>query len=342
MMHGQVGRKLARPAIWTLLALLFLGCDEPKAEELIEKESTVAEKHEDATLFWNVDEDGKAELVVKNSAGTMISRDLDGELKVVREGDTEPTTLTLEEHPERGVFTADLKDLDPALTTVEYKVEVEGKVVTGSLLLPAQGTAELVEVANHKPDAKNAKPEHGGTIEVIDGRRYEVVANAKSGETRVYLLDKPDDKPKSVELAVDVHESERVELIWDDEGYYVADVHVAQRPRKVSLIVVDSHSRVHVALVGLHAHEVLVVDRAPVFWTVRKWKHHGKARGHYKGTVFGPPGHYKFHDQGGKHKKHHGHEVVVVGHHDHDEHHEAPVIELHMGGKDKKGKGKHK
>ena len=78
-------------------------------------------------------------------------------------------------------------------------------------------------------------------------------------------------------------------------------------PRKVSLIVVDDSDHVHVAVIGYRPGIVFVVGRRPVFWVERGWSHPGLARGHYKGTPWGPPGQFNDkHDHGAHKRKHKG------------------------------------
>jgi hypothetical protein len=110
----------------------------------------------------------------------------------------------------------------------------------------------------------------------------------------------------TTKLALDASTPRQVELEWDDEGYYVTSFEGAKLPRKVSLVVVDVHEHAHVIVVGYRRGAFVVVDRTPGWWVHRRW-HPGRARGHYKGTAMGPPGHFKDRDddrhaEKGKHK----------------------------------------
>jgi len=83
------------------------------------------------------------------------------------------------------------------------------------------------------------------------------------------------------------------------DGYYVTTLEVAHTPRKVSLVVVDDDDDAHVMVVGYRPGVILVIDRRPFFWVERGWSHPGLARGHHKGTPWGPPGQFKGNDDNG-------------------------------------------
>lgn len=292
--------------LWKLFVLgcvfVVVGCDEPDAEELIAKESTIAEHQQGGTIFVHVEGDGEAQLVVKNSAKTVVTRGVEGRVVVSDDAGGAPTEVELKADPERGVFTAKLPPLDAPATTVTYALVMDGKTLKGSLVLPEGGTAELAEASVAKEDDLE-KGERGGVVQEVAGAKMEVVADSSSGEVRVYPFDAAE-RPEKIELAVDVRgDSERIELEWDAEGYFVADFRPGWVPRKTTLIVTGGDADVHVALVGLRAGVVFDVTRRPVYWEHRKWKHRGLARGHYKGTRRGPPGHD---DRGKKGKHDHG------------------------------------
>ncbi len=296
-----------RATTWVLLAALGIfasACSKATAEEIVASESTFAEQSAAGTLHFNVAPDGKAALVVKNDQGVIQKSNLSGQLTFVNAEGKNAVPLALD--GEAGVLRADGPSLEGDVTEIRYALLLDGKPWKGSLHVPEQGTEGLVETAKSTESAPGA---HGGEIHVIDGERYELVADADSGDMRVYVLGEK--KPKALKLALDVSPPQQVELEWDDEGYYVTSLKGTKLPRKVSLVVIDAHEHAHVIVVGHRPGVVVIVDRTPHWWVHRKW-HPGRGRGHYKGTPFGPPGHNKDrivvvedHDHGGKHKNKH-------------------------------------
>jgi hypothetical protein len=289
--------QLRHAAMWVLVVLSSAGaiaCKEASAQELVRDEATLAEKHPEGTLHWKVAEDGKAQLVLQNPAGELVRTGVTGQLQFQGSAGTSPASVNLVMNEKTGILEADGPDLDAELTELKYTLLVDGKPRTGFLHLPARGTAGLAEVApgatGEPATGEPAKGEHDGVVQVVGGKKYEMVADSASGLTRVYLVGDHGPRPKKLQLAVDADPPARVNLVWQDEGYYLSEVELRQTPRKVSLVVVDHDSRVHVALIGFRPGVVLAVDARPVFWVRRGW-----ARGHHKGTLHGPPGHAKVH-----------------------------------------------
>lgn len=309
--HVSLAQRVLRPFLLATFSLISVGCDEPDAEELIKKESTFAEQHKEGTVYWNVADDGEAQVVVKSSDGVVLTSELEGELFVETEGESKPAVVALEAHPERGVFTADIADLDASVTTVRYELKVKGKKIEGALFLPSDGTVGLAKAAKDAPTASDEKGKHGGVVQVIDGRRYEVAADASSGEMRVYPEDKGAEKPMKLELAVDSGKAERLELQLTEEGYYSVRTATVRVPHKVTLIVTDKHKHAHVAVVGYRPHIVLAVHHAPVFWVHHKWKPRGHAYGHDKHKHRKHKGHGHSHDDGDHHDHHGGHKASL-------------------------------
>ncbi len=311
-------------AHWALALALVLaaaGCSEAKAEELVASASTFAEKSALGTLHWNVSPDGLARLVVKNDAGVIEKANVTGQLTFVTEDGKKKQTVPLSLDEKVGVLRAEGPKLDEQVTEVRYALLLHGKPWSGALHVPKEGTEGLAEAAKENPRPEQAKGSHGGEVHVIDGQRYELVADGDSGDVRVYLID-GSKRPKKLKLALDTDPPKQVELTAHAEGYYVASVDVAKLPRKTTLIVVDDDDDAHVVVVGYRPGVVVIVDRPSAFWVARGW-HPGRARGHYKGTPFGPPGQ----DRGG---------VVVVDGHGHDTH---VIVDGH-GGKPKHKRGK--
>jgi hypothetical protein len=286
-MHGH---RFLRPLLVVTGAWLALSCRKLSAEELIGKESTVAERATEATFYWNIEADGDARLVVKNSAGEIVKEGVTGQLSFSSDAVSESKTVQLAPQGKSGVLLADGPKLDREVTEVKYAVLVDGKPVTGALHVPATGTEGLSAAAKQSAGAEDKGP-NGGTIQVVGEQRYEVVGDAGSGQVRAYLLGTDAKRPKKLRLGVDAKSPKLVELVWNDEGYYVADIGTAA-PRKLTLVVVDHDERPHVVVLGHRADAVILVDAQPRFWARRGW-HPGLARGHYKGTAAGPPGQNK-------------------------------------------------
>ncbi len=271
------------------LILLVPACSKATAEEIVAQASTFAEQSAVGTLHWNVGQDGETKLVVKNPSGAIAKGNVTGQLTFNGKDGQRTKTVPLAMDEKTGVLKADGPPLDDEVTEVRYALLVDGKPWTGTLHVPKSGTQGLVKSATESDSSRQAGP-HGGDVQLIGEQRYEVVADSKSGQVRVYLVDAASPKPKTIKLAVDSDPPRQVELVYDDDGYYVAEVDSQRLPRKLTLVVVDPGERTHVVLVGYHPGVIYVVDRRPVFWIDRGWEHPGLARGHYKGTPMGPPG----------------------------------------------------
>jgi hypothetical protein len=274
-------------------------CRGATAEDVIQRESTLAEKTDQGTLYWDVKSNGSTELVIKDAAGNVVTSGVTGQVAYEPLGGVDPE-VALEAKGDTGVWLADGPDLDDELTLVSYTLIVKGRPWTGTLHVPSDGTEGLVETAKLNAVAEVKGP-HGGTIQVLGKQRFEVVADAGSAQMRVYLVGDAKVRPKHVRFAVDAERPELVELEWDPDGYYVAEVTV-ERPRAATLVVVDDDDDVRVALIGHRPGVVVMIGAPPVFWVRRDWGPPGRARGHYKGTPWGPPGHggVRFHGKEGK------------------------------------------
>lgn len=305
------------------LGFSVAACHKSSADDVMTSDATLTQRSTQGTLHWRVRSNGETELVVKDASGKVMTQGVTGQVNFVPESGVDPQ-VDLKAEADTGVLHADGPDLDGELTLMSYALLVDGKPWTGSLHLPKEGTKGLVASAAAQVSVEASGP-HGGSVQVIEKQQYEVVADADTSQTRVYLVGPELKRPKRIKLALDAEHPELVELQWHADGYYVAELHV-RRPRAMTLVVLDDDERAHVALVGYRPGAVVVVDAAPVFWVRRGWEP-GLARGHYKGTPMGPPG------QGG---------VIVVEHagHEHDGH---PVViheERHHEGKGGKVKFK--
>lgn len=279
------------------IAAAAIGCRSASAKDVIEKDSTFTEKSAAATLHWNVEANGETQLVVEDESGTVVKKEITGQIGFKPNGSGEAQTVPLTFDAKSGIGKADGPDLDGEVTEVRYALVVRGKPLTGSLHVPKKGTLALVAAAKAAPASDDSKGPHGGTVQVADGVEYEVVADSDSGETRVYLVDAGAKRPKKLKLALESDEPRVVELTWKEDGYYVAVIGADKPPRKATLVIVDDDDDVHVVVIGQRRGRVLVMDTRPVYWVRTGWGPPGLARGHHKGTLDGPPGHMK--DRGG-------------------------------------------
>ena len=284
-------------AFVALVGLAVTGCRTESAEQIVSKASVLAEEDTQGTLYWEIDARGDTLLVVKDDKREVVKHGVTGQLLFTTAAGS-PQMVELKSDEDTGIVRADGPDLK-GLTEVKYTLIVNGKTRTGALHLPEAGTEGLVKTAKQNEATTEVAASHGGTVQLVGEHRYEVVADAESGETRVYILGQVDAKPKALKLALDADTPRVVELSWHADGYYFAKLDVNRPPRKLTLVeVVDDH--VHVALVGFRPGAVVNVGVRPVFWVRRGWvaysdrDHPGLARGHYKGDpVRGPPGQAK-------------------------------------------------
>jgi hypothetical protein len=273
-------------ALVLLAGLVTASCRSTSAEEVIGKESTFAEQMALGTLHWNVEADGDTQLVVRDPSGTILKKDVTGQLSFTTSKSTEPETVNLELNEKSGVAKANGPDLDKELTEVRYALVVSGTPYIGVIHLPKAGTEGLAESAKKNAASPETKATHGGSVVAAGEERFELVADSSSGEVRVHPLGgKP---PKQVKLALDADEPKVLELAHHESGYYFAALPSHKPPKKLTLLVIDADENRHVALLGHRPGKPLEISARPAFWTHRGW-----GRGHYKGTPAGPPGQVK-------------------------------------------------
>jgi hypothetical protein len=150
----------------------------------------LVEQHDDGSVAWRIDPDGKVRAVASTTAGVPIKQDLGGTL--VYKLDGEPRTVPLVMDARTGVLTAAGPKLEADLTEVDYTITVAGKPWSGVMHVPAGGTAALVANASVTAEAKLPEQTvgpHGGTIQIVGDDRLEMVAEGDSGRTRVFVLD---------------------------------------------------------------------------------------------------------------------------------------------------------
>lgn len=293
--------------------------------ESVAAEEEITEQHEPATVSWVVAPEGKLKARFKAPDGAPLGNSVTGTVTVKPvQADAKPVTAKLVYDTEAGVHTAEFPALDADLTEVTYDVSVKGKPINGALHVPRGGTRELVATAKVAAEVKipeDKKGPNGGIIQVAGDDVIEVVADAKSGETRVYVLD-DDFKPipvgkRKVKIAVVGSAPETVELQAEPKGLYFTGklAVVKTNPHKVTVVlhgesspqpvvVLCHHRPGRVVVVGHGAPvvglfvattwaPVVVVNPTPAVIVVGKGKGKGKW-GWKKGRGHGAKVHIKF------------------------------------------------
>ncbi|MDI1448359.1 hypothetical protein [Polyangium sp. 6x1] len=151
----------------------------------------LVEEHDEGTVAWRIDSDGQVKAAVSATATGRVKEDVSGSVIYKIEG-SEPKTVPLVLDAKTGLLVATGPKLEADLTEVDYTVTVSGKPWTGVIHVPVGGTAELVAGAKVTAEAKlpdETVGPHGGTIQIVGEDRLEMVADADTGETRVYVLD---------------------------------------------------------------------------------------------------------------------------------------------------------
>ncbi|MRG93980.1 hypothetical protein [Polyangium spumosum] len=160
----------------------------------------LVEEHDEGTVAWRIDGDGQVKAAVTATATGRVKQDVGGSVIFKVDGG-EPKTVPLVLDAKTGLLVAAGPKLEADLTEVSYTVTISGKPWSGVMHVPVGGTAELVAGAKVTAEAKlpdETVGPHGGTIQIVGEDRLEMVADADTGETRVYVLD-VDLKPVRIE-----------------------------------------------------------------------------------------------------------------------------------------------
>jgi len=268
--------------VLSVLALGLTGCNKSadvKAEvtaENIGADDAFVEQHEAATVTWAVAPDGKVKARFKTPDGSPAEGDtVTGTITVKpTTKDAKPVTAKLVYDAKANVYTAEGPKLEADLTEVSYDVQVKGKPVKGAMHLPKGGTKELVATAKVTAEVKvpeGKKGPNGGVIQVVGDDLLEIVADAKTGETRVYVLD-DELKPipvgkRRVKLGVVATSPEVVELGAEPQGlYFTGKLVIKTNPQKLTVVLYEeAHPEPVVVLCGYSPGEVIVIGpNAPV------------------------------------------------------------------------------
>lgn len=157
-------------------------------------DDALVEEHDAGSVAWTVSADGSVKARVGDAEGKQIKKDVSGTLawkSPAADAKAEVKSIALALDASTGLLVAAGPKLEADLTEVAYTLSVSGKPWSGTLHLPAGGTAELVASAKASAEASAALEgklgPHGGTIQIIGDDRFEIVADG-AGEVRVYLL----------------------------------------------------------------------------------------------------------------------------------------------------------
>ena len=242
--------------------------------ENIAAEDALTEQYEPATVTWAVKPDGHVQARIKAPDGEPIENGVAGTLTVKPVAkDATPVKAKLAFDAKAGLYTADIPKLEADLTEVSYELDVKGKPVKGAMHLPKGGTKELVATAKVTAEIKipeGKKGPNGGIIQVAGDDLLEIVADQKSGETRVYILD-DDFKPMpvgkhKVKIGVVASGPDAIELSPEPKGlFFTGKLSVKANPTKLTVAFWDEDEpEPVVVLCGWHPGTVIVVGGGPV------------------------------------------------------------------------------
>jgi len=254
------------------------------AEANISADDAITEQHEAASVTWAVAPSGKVMARFKTPDGAPAEDGVKGTITArpaVKDG--KPVSAELKFDAKTGMYTAELPKLEADLTEVSYDVTVKDKPVKGALHVPRGGTHELVATAKLTAEVKipeGKKGPNGGVLQVAGDDLLEIAADAKTGETRVYVLD-DDLKPmpvgkRKVKIAVVASAPEVVVLDPEPKGYYfTGKLSVRTNPSKLTVVVHgEDEPEPVVVLCGYHPGAVVVIGpSAPVvgLFVVANW-----------------------------------------------------------------------
>ncbi len=283
--------------------------------ENIASDDAITEQYEPATVTWAVKPDGRVQARIKAPDGEPIDNATGTITVKPTTKDAAPVKAKLAFDAKAGLYTADIPKLEADLTEVSYDLDVKGKPVKGAMHLPKGGTRELVATAKVTAEIKvpeGKKGPNGGIIQVAGDDLLEIVADEKSGETRVYILD-DDFKPMpvgkhKVKLGVVAGSPEAVELSAEPKGmFFTGKLKIKSNPSKLTVVFYDEDEiEPVVVLCHWHPGTVIVVGGGPVVvmplfvavaWTpvvvvgappVIVVGHKGKGKGKWKWKGGGP------------------------------------------------------
>lgn len=241
-------------------ALVLPGCrknaDSVTAESAT-PDKTFTEQHDAGTVAWAVSPEGKVRVAIKPSGASAVEPEASGTVTAKPVGGAASSPVKLEFDKGAGLHVATIPKLDADLTELSYNISVKGKTIKGTLHLPRGGSDELIKSAKASSGKtlKDRKGPNGGVVQVVGGDILEIVADQKTGETRIYVLD--DDfkvvavGKRQVKLAVVGSGTEVIELKASDKGQYFTGK-LANKGNPVKLTVILYEEGETVPVVVLH------------------------------------------------------------------------------------------
>jgi hypothetical protein len=148
--------------------------------------TAMTELRDEGTVAWNIRADGTVKALVKSRDEKPITANVTGKIT------TDTGSVELAQASGTGVLEGKGLKLSGELTRAKYDLSVDGKPWTGTIFIPAGGTADFSAGAKAAANVKLPETKigpHGGTLQVVGNEIVELVANATTGEVRVYLFD---------------------------------------------------------------------------------------------------------------------------------------------------------
>ncbi len=234
-----------------MAVMVVTGCKSSASEDF---STAFVERLDDGTIAWIIRADGSVKAQVKSRDDKPIMANASGKMTANTDA-----AIELTQDAKTGVLEGKGLKLNGALTPAKYDLTIEGKPWSGTLFLPAGGTADLVAgarvAANVKLPEGRIGP-HGGRLQVVGGDVIELVAGV-NGDLRAYVLD-PELKAVAAidrEIKVGILVDGRVDLITllPEPGglYFGARIAANVDPLEVAISVkAKGEAQAKVALVG--------------------------------------------------------------------------------------------
>jgi hypothetical protein len=184
--EGPMGRHVMsyRFLLGCLTIVLMAGCRGSAAEDF---SAGLVERLDDGSIAWVIRADGTVHALCKSREEKPIMAHVKGRMTT-----TDGASIDLSQDETSGVVEGKGLKLGNELTQAKYDLTVEDKPWTGTIFIPAGGTADLAAGASASAKIKLPEPKtgpHGGPIQVVGADVVELSANASTGELRAYLLD---------------------------------------------------------------------------------------------------------------------------------------------------------
>jgi hypothetical protein len=248
--------------LWGMAVALIAGCNRSQATP--DFSAALVELRDEGTIAWNFRADGTVDALVKSRDEKPITANITGKIA------TENAAIELTQTEGTGVLEGKGLKLAGELTRAKYDLVVEGKTWSGTLFLPAGGTADLAAGAKAAASIKLPEPKigpHGGTLQVVGGDVLELVANATTGELRAYVLDAQlkavaaADREIRVGIVTD-SKAELVALVPDPAGvYFTGKMAINVDPIEVTISVkAKGQAQAQCALVGFQPGVALAIN----------------------------------------------------------------------------------